>query len=187
MKHTLLSVALALLLSAFAAAAPMITLDPPSGNITGLPGETVGWGFRVTADTNEWIAFVGSFLLFESDPGIGVYEDLIGSKGGPVNGVLSPGSPVWEESFDYAQGLGLGAYAIAPLAPVGSVNRARLFVLYERFSQDPSVCEDCLLGSGELTADVGVTVGEIPEPGTMSLVAAAALALFAVQRRRRRA
>lgn len=185
MKHTLRSFALALVLTACSMAGPILTLDPSAGNLLGSPGATVGWGFRISADSSEWISFVTSFLLFETEPGIGVYEDLIGPKGGPVDRVLSPGSSDWVESFDLSQGLGLGAFEVAPFAPLGTVNRAQLIVFYERFSDDPSLCPDCFLGSGELQANVGVTVGEIPEPGTWSLVVAAALGVWLRGRRRR--
>src|SRR6185437_11944110 len=85
--------ALLLLVSATSLlAGATITLSPADGGIAGLPGETTGWGFDMTADSINWISVTGSFLLSETDPGLGTYADLIGFQGGPVNFVLAPNS-----------------------------------------------------------------------------------------------
>lgn len=159
-------------IAAFAAAAPILTLTPSSGNISGEPGNVTGFGFTLTADPDEWISVVSSFLLFESNPDLGFYEDYIGLQGGPTDGLLAPGSPDWVQAFHSNQGFGIGAFFLSPLANLGDRNDAQLIVLYERFSADPSTCDTCNLGSGEFVFDVSITAdtNPVPEPGTWSLL-----------------
>ncbi|MCU0227442.1 MAG: PEP-CTERM sorting domain-containing protein [Bryobacterales bacterium] len=174
MKHRILTLSLAILMAAAAAvAAPILTLSPSSGNISGEPGSVTGWGFTLTSDSNEWITVVSSFLLFESNPDLGFYDDFIGLQGGPSDGVLAPGDPAWTQAFDPNQGFGLGAFFLSPLANLGDRNDAQLIVLFERFSADPTTCVDCNLGSGEFTFNVSITAdtNPVPEPGALWLVA----------------
>lgn len=158
------------------AAGPVLTLTP-SGDLSGRPGETVGWNFTLTSDDTEWISVIGSFPIFETNPLLGIYTDIIGSLGGPTNNSLAPGEPAW-------QGL-LANYQIDPLAAVNDSNFGTIFVLYERFSADPSTCNDCRTGEGQLEAAFSVTVSDVPEPGTWALLAAG-LALCGIARRSRR-
>ncbi len=167
----LLSLAM-LTFAVFAAAAPILTLTPASGNVTAEPGSVSGFGFTLFPDSDEWITVVSSFLLFETNPDLGFYEDYIGMQGGPTDGILAPGGPNWVQSFDSSQGFGVGAFFISPLANLGDRNDAQLIVLYERFSADPATCSTCNLGSGEFSFDVSITAGTnpVPEPGTLSLM-----------------
>ncbi|MCW5966197.1 MAG: PEP-CTERM sorting domain-containing protein [Bryobacterales bacterium] len=176
-------------IAALAAAAPILTLTPPSGNISGEPGGIAGFGFTFTADPDEWITVVSSFLLFETNPELGFYEDYMALQGGPDNGALAPGSPAWVQAFDPNQGFGLGAFFLSPLANVGDRNDAQLIVIYERFSADPSTCGTCNLGSGEFSFDVSITAAaasQVPEPGTLSLLVLSLVIAGAVRCRRQR-
>jgi hypothetical protein len=183
------ALALACVLAVMAGAAPILELIPADGQIQGMPGSTVGWGFSITPSSTEWISVTGSFLLFETNPGIGSYEEFIGFKGGPDDGVIVPGGAIWHEEFDAASSMGIGSYTIAPFVLLGFRNDATLFVFYERFSGDPRNCGSCSLGTSEWVTGVGSLVGEssenpIPEPGTL-LVSAVALVLLGLQRLRR--
>ncbi|MBI4902149.1 MAG: PEP-CTERM sorting domain-containing protein [Acidobacteria bacterium] len=166
---------LTLLAAAALPAAPLFTITP-SGGISGRPGDTIGWGFSITADPTDWVTFISSFPLLETNPLLGIYTDLLGGAGGPGNGVLAPGSPAWNGQ--------LAEYVIDPLASANDFNTGIIVVLYETFSADPVVCLGCRTGEGELFADFSVTVtNETPEPGTLG-VAGLALLLLSFRRRR---
>lgn len=186
-------IALTLVAALGCAAAPILTLNPSSGSIVGAPGGVTGWGFTLTSDPNDWITVAGSLLLFETNPGIGFYQDYIGVQGGPSGGVLEPGAADWVQGFDPLLGQGVGAYDISSFVPVGMSNEAQLFVFFHRFSASPLTCGDCYLGSGELIANVRITAGEIsgpqpiPEPSTVSLfLLAGALGVIYTRGRRSR-
>lgn len=175
------TIILFLLLSIGLHAAPMFTLDNP--DLTIAPGETGEWEFRLEADDTHWVSVTGSFLLFETDPLLGVYEDEIGLQGGP-DGRLAPGAPDWTGV--------LARYQVSPLTPIGSFNGATLVVLFELFSDDPATCDSCFLESGSFETSVSISVVEppevvVPEPGTWQLLAAGAglLALARLRRTRR--
>lgn len=153
-----------------ATAAPVVTLDPVVGSITGYPGQTLYWTASVEPDTNNWISFTGSALLNETSPAIGLFLDLIGLQGGPDGGVLPPGNGPWITQA--------GSYVIGALAPVGAVNTATLRLLYEEFSANPFTCGDCLVGSNYIDVNVQIEVTATPEPSSQ-LLAGAALALIA--------
>ena len=103
-------------------AGPIIQLDPADGVLTGTPGSTVGWGFTIQSDPLQWISFEGSFLMNETNPGLGVYTDLIGASGGPLDFVLPAGAPAWTQSFSDAAQTGIGAYALSPASLPGDQN-----------------------------------------------------------------
>lgn len=154
-----------------AQASPEFSLNPFSGNIAGSAGSNVGWGFTLTPDSTFWISVLTSSLTDESDPGLGVYTDFIGSQGGPVNAVLGPGSPDWMETFDFVSQVGVGSFSIDPAAPAGAIDSGILDVEYETFSADPNVCGSCGIGFADATADVSVQVTATPEPAVGWLAA----------------
>jgi len=148
----------------------LLNTDPVDGHVFGQPGEIVGLGFTMTPDPETWTTVIGSFVLTESNPSLGLYVDLIGSQGGPVDGLLPPGSLAWAQN--------LGFYAIDPGALLGAETVGTIRVLYEQFSDDPRTCGECQINSSWVDAPFAVTVGEAaPEPGTMLLVGAALVAL----------
>jgi hypothetical protein len=168
--------------------APLIQLIPGDGGVETTPGSITGWGFRIVSDQTEWITFIGSFLTNESNPTLGFYQDLIAVQGGP-SGFLAPGAPDWVQEFNFNAGTGLGAYIIDPFAqPDGLPNTAQLYVLYERFSDDPSVCSECFLSSGEVVLEVSaaaVPESTVPEPGSLTLMLGGAGAGWWIRRRQR--
>ena len=153
-----------------AAALPLIELTAPGGDLKGLPGETVGWGFRLQAQPLEWLSFIGSALVAETVPGAGSYTDLIGLAGGPAGGVLPAGNTVWRMPYD-GLGQGLGQYTLAATAVPGTVNQATLRVLFERYSDNPFTCGSCFIdvGQADLAVSVRVLTPPVPEPGTLAL------------------
>jgi hypothetical protein len=182
--RTILSVTL--LLSAamsVAHAGPALILNPIDGVISGSPGETVGWGFDLTADPDNWTTIIGTIPLFESNPGMGMFTDFMSPQGGPVGGALPANTPDWIQTFDANAFTGFGGYTIDPLAAIGDSDIGMFLVQYEQFSDDPTTCGQCFLASGEFFVDFTVnTVSPAPEPassvtmlGGAGLVALAAL------------
>lgn len=167
-----------------AAALPLIELTAPGGDLKGLPGDTVGWGFRLQAQPLEWLSFIGSALVAETVPGAGSYTDLIGLAGGPAGGVLPAGSTVWQVPYD-GLGQGLGQYTLAPTAVPGTVNQATLRVLFERYSDNPFTCGSCFIdvGQADLAVSVRVLTPPVPEPGTLALLAVGVAVLGWARRR----
>lgn len=167
-----------------AAALPLIELTAPGGDLKGLPGETVGWGFRLQAQPLEWLSFIGSALVAETVPGAGSYTDLIGLAGGPAGGVLPAGNTVWRMPYD-GLGQGLGQYTLAPTAVPGTVNQATLRVLFERYSDNPFTCGSCFIdvGQADLAVSVRVLTPPVPEPGTLALLAVGVAVLGWARRR----
>lgn len=178
------TIRLLLLLSPFAAgpayADSLLALSPMDGVVSGAPGQTVGWGFDLTADSTNWTSITGSFILFDSNPGLGLYSDFIGPQGGPSGGVLPPAAPDWMESFDAGAATGLGSYAISSLASAGQSDSGAFLVEYETFSDNPATCGSCFVSSGTFVENFTVNVA--PEPSSFSFAAAAILAALAARR-----
>ncbi len=167
--------AIALLCGAVAARADVtFTLDPSSGSIQGVPGDTVGWGFTLTSDPKSWISVVTTVLVNETNPSLGSYVDYAGLLGGPVNGVLAPGAPAWTVPFDLLNQIGAGAFSIDPLALAGAGDAGFIDLNYEIFSADPNVCPTCATGFGDLRAPFSVQA--TPEPSTAVFAGIAILA-----------
>ncbi|MEO8369095.1 MAG: hypothetical protein ABI806_07850 [Candidatus Solibacter sp.] len=167
-------------------AGPLVQIDPAGGAITGTPGGITGWGFTVDSDPVEWISFAGSFLLNETNPGLGVYTDLIGASGGPLDFLLPAGAATWAQGFSDAAQTGIGSYALSPGSLAGDQNSGLLRVLWVAYSADPYTCGSCFTGSFQQDFDFQVVVMEAPaqsapEPATLSVVLIAA-ALFAYRR-----
>jgi hypothetical protein len=164
-------------------AAPVLTI-PNNGAISGTPGQTVGWGFTMTSDSN-YVTVIGSYLLTESNPALGLYEDYIGPMGGPVNAVLAPSYGKWEVFFNAGTKTGLGGFTISPNAQIGQSNTGTIRVLVELFTADPNGCDsDCYVDSISLDVPFSVTaVAPVPEPATVLLTGSALLALAFVRRR----
>lgn len=163
------------LLAGSLAAAPVFTLDPVDGAITGPAGSTRGWGFTLSSDPNRWLSVIASLLLTESDPSVGFYQDYIGALGGPVNFVLPPGDPDWHLDFNEAFLEGAGGFTFDPAAPLNAINSGTLRVIIEAYFDDPSVCgaaclDETLTFDLDFSATVSADPGpDVPEPATLML------------------
>ncbi len=171
MKHTIFTL---ILLASGLVAAPIIELGPTNGQITGAAGSTVGWGFSLTPDPNLWVSVIGSVLLTETDPSLGLYTDFIGTLGGPVSFATPAGGATWTLSFKNATSEGVGSFEIASNAAVGAVNSGKLRISVEYFTGNPFTCGSCAAGSEDFDLEYQITVteppaGEIPEPSTYAL------------------
>ena len=176
-----------------------LTLDPAGGAVTGPAGSTVGWGFTL-ADSGSDFAVVTSSdfcVAMVSSPcsnPFGVYTDFIGQQFVVVGPSPEPGSVA--QSFDDSAMTGVGSFAINP-ASTGTLD-GFLAVTYDLYSVDPNSPSfdptvDTVSTGNYLYATASVTVGSsstgnVPEPGTMTLLAAgiAMLLLAATMGPRRR-
>jgi hypothetical protein len=161
------------------------TVDPVSGDVSGAPGTTVGWGFTIDNTTDDSLFLDGTFFCeagedpvvgpdFTCGPNLGAstYTDIVASN----TGIIGPG--VTTQVFDGVSN-GVGAYSIDPLATVGETDSGTLVVLYDLV--DPSFND--IAQNLELTAAVSVTV--TPEPNTaLPLAGALLIGAFFIRKRR---
>ena len=167
-----------------------LTLDPAGGAVAGPAGTTVGWGFTL-ADAGSDFAVVTSSDFCTgmvsspcSNP-FGVYTDFIGQQFVVVGPSPEPGSV--SQSFDDTAMTGVGSFAINPTSS-GTLD-GFLAVTYDLYSVDPNSpsfdpTEDTVSTGNYLYAAASVTVGSsstnVPEPGTMTLLAAGVAVLMLV-------
>lgn len=148
------------------------TLIPPSGEVEGAPGQTVGWGFTLMNNTPNYVIVdssnycgVGGNPIFtdcttpynpptQFGPSYGTYTDYIASN----TTVLAPGQTLTED-FDATTMTGVGAYMIYPTAPVGAMDTGNIFISYYTCSTNPFTV-GCASSSGDmfLSAPASVTV-----------------------------
>ena len=172
--------------------APTVTLFPPDGNISGFPGQTVGWGVLIqnTADasTNIWVVITGSqFCGVGGDPNttdcsnglpgpyvpydgvtqfgtsFGIYTDYLG----PQHIVLSPFEAGMDTFFSFPfspghPGMGVGQYAIFANAKPG-VDMGNIFITYNLFDGDPR------MGGTQDSSDPGNL--EVSSPVSVTIMA----------------
>lgn len=164
--------------------ATTITLDPPSGDITLLPGQPFGWGFTITNDSPlDTISFTGSVLVNETNPGLGSYTDFIGPQGGPsLEATLAP-LDVWTETFSDANQTGIGEYLLAPGTPDGAQDSGSIRVEWDQWDGDPATC-NC--SPAQFSEDVAfqVTAASVPEPASLWMAALGG-ALLLLRRRKK--
>ena len=173
-----------LLFAAAAHASPVLTLDPPSGAISGTPGTTIGWGFSLT-NTTDYVVITGSQFCDASSsplpdiclpvsPDLGSYADLAGLQFLVVG--PSPESTTISQVFDASLLTGIGSFAIDPSA--SGTSSGIIVLTYDLFSvspNDPTFSPDDEISGGNfLTAAASATV--VPEPGSLVLLGAGLVA-----------
>ncbi len=158
-------------------AAPILTLNPPGGALTGSPGQTVGYGFTITNDTTFYLLFDASYFCQPGqDPAsttctqiLGTYHDFIAGNGTEVSPMGS-----LTQSFNVNTMTGFGAYTILPAVLVGATDSGRLVGTYMEYEGDPFNGGTQVSGDIEIAALASVTViGAVPEPsgGILMIVA----------------
>ncbi len=136
----------------------LIGLSPAadaSWNIAGEPGETKGWGFRLTwqSNANDVLVIRDSTLTGDIAYGMGPgYRDFIGGKGGNVDGKVQSGT-TWENGFN-PSGDGIGKVVIfgAPDSVVTGTLNVHLSV-YDHSGEQP-----VLLGDFTISVDISVSI-----------------------------
>jgi len=158
------------------------TASPASGVVSGLPGQTVGWGYElVNTDTSNWFVptqlNASSFSIGSPDAS---YFDF------PV---LAPGAEV-DALFDELLHTGLYGVQLFSFALPGQSDSGYFTLSGEWWSGDP-LAGGAFLQTADavqvaLTLEVGGAVA-VPLPGTLPLLVPGLLLLFAGQRRRQKA
>ncbi|HYL72842.1 MAG TPA: hypothetical protein VEU96_01500 [Bryobacteraceae bacterium] len=184
-----------------AIAAPVLTLLPP--DISGFPGNTVGWGVQInnTSDT-DWLKITGSlFCGVGGDPNVndctttfngttqfgpsfGAYTDYVGQDGI----ILAPFEMGTDSFFSFPfspgnPGSGVGQYQIFPQSFFTSnsialpvTDSGNIFVTFDIYNGDP-LNGGSKTGSGEVSSAATVTVMPAPEPATFLLLGGSLAAL----------
>lgn len=143
-------------------------LLPASGNISGEPGSTIGWGYSISNDSmTDWLMLtnLGADAFFNATADGSLFDYPI----------LAPGATT-SVAYDPAAPAGLYQLTWDALAPIGFTNSG-LFVLSGEFwAGDPlaggsfvSLADD---QSAFFTASVTAPATPTPEPGTLLLVGA---------------
>lgn len=160
---------LVLLALATRLSAASVQLEPLNGQVQGIPGSAVGWGFSIVNDSPvDWISFAVSFLVNETNPSLGTFIDLIGPQGGPSNFVLAPSQP-WTQAFSEVDFTGVGLYLIDPAAIPGALNSGQIRIVWETFNGDPFSCNcDPTQSTMDFDVQIGVAAAA-PEPGSLWL------------------
>ena len=193
-----LRLALLLTVSLAASATPTLTLDNP--NLTGAPGDTVGWGFTLTSTPildgsdviTPWLVITDA--SFDLDSGVfpvGVFNAFIKQPSnymaiGPDtgNGEVNP----WTQAFDDTLQTGIGSYVINDFQSPGDLATGNIVLTFSeyRFSpNDPAFTVDDTIATNltvSAPASVLVATQELPEPGSWLLLSIG-VALIAIGRR----
>jgi hypothetical protein len=168
-----------------ALAATLVTLDG-SPNLTGSPGDVVGWGLVVTTDAGVFPLFTGSQFVPDPSP-VGNYSDYLASSFLFVPELANLTIP-----FNQAISTGAGQFDIGISAIPGSAVLGTLSVFWDEYNvspDDPAFDSSLdLIGTGNTaTFDVSVSVwgAQTPEPSALWLMMPG-LALLATGRAFRR-
>jgi hypothetical protein len=144
-------------------AGPLLTLDPVSGAISGLRGQTIGWGFSIT-NTTDWLLVTSA--SFSPAAAIGTFIDYTQSNFVVVG--PAPESTTVTQAFDTSTQSGIGSFTINPAAPFGIVT-GEIFLTYDLYSEDPNSptfdpTSSLISTDNSLSAPASVQV--VPEPAT---------------------
>ena len=135
---------------------------PGTGDISGSPGSTVGWGYSITnKSTTDWLGELGLTAgVFTNGVANAIFDYPI----------IAPGQTV-TEFFNASVPLGLYEFTWNATAPVGSVNSGA-FLLTGSFYADESDADN---DSNEISTEIdsqsfSVTVSSVPELGSWILL-----------------
>ena len=185
MKRITLAILIAAAAAAGAQAAtiPTLTLLPVSGNVAGLPGTVVGWGFTLTFnDPSDWVILTGS--AFTGSPVYGTYVDYLSLATAPLYVAgPAPESSIVQQTWDFSSKLGIGEFDINATAVPGAVIAGNLIVHYSVFSQDPNdpnFNPDTSTVVADATLSAAAQVDVAPEPSSLLLMLGGVLLSFAL-------
>jgi hypothetical protein len=171
-----------------------LTLIPANGTISGRPGQTVGWGFTLTNDTDFLLVTSADFCsdvnCFNHPVG-GTFTDFIAQFNFIVVGPPPESSSV-SQAFNASLLTGVGSFMISPSAPIGEMIPGLIVLTYDLYSVspnnpnfDPSV--DTISNGNVISTSAQVHVSAVPEPETLLLfLSACGLGLPMLVLRRRR-
>jgi hypothetical protein len=191
-----LAIVLGLLAAPVFGAPITITLIP--GDVLGVPGGTVGWGYTIDNPTTDYLS---QFTVFFNDivPSFGAYTDFLSLRSPIGPGITTVAfDPVAAQNcanaFTNCDNAGLGAYVIDPGSPAGTQDTGTFQITYIPYTDDTASTVDTTLDPTSLAIplqtssnqDPAFTITATPEPGTISTVGVAAglLGVFGWKRRR---
>jgi hypothetical protein len=159
-------------------AGPTLLLDPPDGGLFAQPGQTTGWGFSITNDTNYLVV---TSAAFDSASNLGVFTDFISAN----FFVVGPGSSSWTQDFDLPLQTGIGSFRIDPDVMPGEFAEGQIVLSYDLYSVNPYAVDfnpdrDTLSVGNLLAANarVGAEALPIPEPWSILLAGTALIGLL---------
>ena len=185
MKRITLAILITAVFAACAqgAAVPTLTLLPATGQVAGLPGTVVGWGFTLTyTDPSDWVILTGS--EFTGSPVYGTYVDYLSLGSAPlyVAGPAPEFSTV-QQAWVSSSMLGVGEFDINPTALIDAVIKGNIVVHYSVFSMDPndpSFNPDTSTVVADATLSEAAQITVTPEPSSLLLTLSAVLLSFAL-------
>ncbi len=158
----LIALSLTLLFASGPARADTYTfsLIPASGDVSGLAGSTVGWGYSITNEsTTDWLVTTG----LSSDPFLNGIPNLIFDFPD-----LGPGVTL-TVPFSLAP-TGLYELTWDATAPMGFVNFGTFTLSAEWWTGDPLNGGAPIMAAADALAPYSATVAMIPEPATVLLL-----------------
>jgi hypothetical protein len=185
---------LGLLAMCLAASADSVTLTlaPSDGSVSGLPGDSVGWGYTLVNGSSDYLLVANSYfcesgqdpLFTTCSPSLGAstYQDFIAND----FTLIAPGGSA-DATFDAVTNSGVGEYNIDPLVTSGS-DSGSLTIVYDLYDADPTmgaanqICPNDSVCDWEVSASAQVLVAgtsTVPEPRLPIFLAFGFLALIA--------
>jgi len=164
--------------------APILTLNPEDGIISGTPGSTVGWGFTLSNDVGFVVPSLVVFCEGAFSSGCintyGTFTDFAAQFQFNVVGTTVV------QSFNDATHQGIGSFTINPNAPVGAKDIGTIFLVYDTFTCDITDV-NCNPIQTEFSQQVAVSaevnVTGVPEPTTLGLTGFGILGIIIASRR----
>lgn len=183
MRFALSALAVSLMMAP-AWSAPMLTLDPPDGAISGVPGSTIGWGFSLSSDATNWTLITAVQMNVGA---VGVFEDYLSAWVSNNSFALAPGALPLIQAFSAGvpgvTATGLASVILNANAPLGAITGA-MDISYELYDADPFQGGN-FVSAGNFTPAFQITVSpvaDIPEPATAMLVGVGMLIVCASRR-----
>jgi hypothetical protein len=179
--HVLSTLSLAILFAGLGEAGPItFQLAPSNGVVTGLAGQTVGWGFTLSNSGPDFLLVTGTSFVPAPLSSFGTFTDLLSPQvtAGATFLVIGPApeTPSLQEVFDPVLHTGVGELTLSKTA-AGSVS-GNIVVNYALFSVSPNNPNfnpdtDTIVPDASISAPAGAAIS--PEPGTLVLLSGAGL------------
>ncbi len=168
MKRLSLVVPLFAVIAFSAASAPVLFLNP-SSQVSGSPGQTVGWDFTLSNSTDY--AVVNSFAFVPLGAAIGTFTDFSQYNFIDVGPAPSE-SPTLIQLFTAANHTGIGRLLLSPAATAGTTTGS-IVMTYDLYATDPASGSGTPISFGNtlsVPASIVVTAAPTPEPATFALL-----------------
>ena len=165
----LLTATLVLATSLTVQGAGTMTLIPASGDLSGTPGTTVGWGFSLTGDADYYLMF--SDITYSSLAGWGDFAGYLTDLG---SFIVAPGATV-THPFDAGLETGVGSFSIHTDANPYFMTTGIIDATYGLFRVSPDDQSfnrrtDIISRDNRFSNPASVTVDQVPEPTTFLLL-----------------